>query len=81
MKFINKEWALDAAERVVLTFLITFATAWLAAPSLDLNQAKALGFSALVAAVTLAKTILAGILTGGGSAVPATSTAAVQAKA
>ena len=81
MKFINKEWALDAAERVALTFLVTFASVWLAAPSLDVDQTKAAAFAGLTAAVTLVKTIITGLLTGGGSVVPSTSTAAVQAKA
>jgi hypothetical protein len=76
---LSVEWFRDAAERVVLTFLIVFATTWVAAPSLDVDQAKAIVLAAFTAAVTLAKTLLAGLLTGGGSAVPSTSTAATKA--
>jgi uncharacterized membrane protein YgaE (UPF0421/DUF939 family) len=80
MKLPNKEWLVDAAERVVMTFLATFVAAWLAVPTLDLETNKALAFAALTAAVTLAKTIVTGFLTGGASAAPATSVAAVHTK-
>lgn len=78
-KLITKEWLADAAERVILTFLITFATTWLAAPSLDIDQAKALVVAAAATAGTFAKTLIVGLLTGGGSVVPSTSTAAAKA--
>lgn len=76
---LSAEWLRDAAERVALTFLTVLATTWLAAPSLDIEQAKAVILAAVTAAVTLAKTLLAGVLTGGGSVVPSTSTAATKA--
>lgn len=73
MGFITKEWTVDTAERVVMTFLVTFATAWLAAPTLDVDQAKALALGALVAVGTLLKTLITGVLTGTPSAVPSTT--------
>lgn len=80
MQIPSAEWLKDAAERVVMTFLASFAVAWLASPTLNVEQNKAFALAALTAAVTLVKTLVAGIITGGASVAPSTSTAAVAAK-
>lgn len=74
MTFPSVDWMKDAAERVVMTGLVAFATAWLAGPSLDHDIVKSAVIAGVAAGLTLAKTLLTGFVNGTPSAVGATAT-------
>lgn len=63
---ISKSWAVDAAERVVMSFALTFLGAVLAAgnTSINLTTVHAAALAGFVAALTVVKSLIASFVPG-----------------
>lgn len=81
MKFPSPAWVSDAVERVLMTGLVAAFGAWSAAPSFDRPVIAAATTIGVAAGVTLAKTILTGLLTGTGSLAAKAAAPAYEATA